>query len=110
MKKFLILPLFCTILANCAQKPEDIGASYVSPTTYLAFSCNQLASEARRLDNAYTQAAASQRQARTNDTVGVILIGLPTASLSGSNIAPQIASLKGQIETVHRTQISKNCV
>lgn len=68
------------------------------------------AAEAARVDNAFVRVAAQQEQARTNDTVGVILLGLPTASLSGGNVAPQIADLKGRKETLHQTQIQRNCI
>lgn len=96
--------------AACAKKPEDIAPAYVSPTTYQTHSCSQLAAEARRVDVALAEASAAQQQARQNDTVGVIFLGLPTASLSGSNIAPQIATLKGQKQTIEQTQITKNCI
>ncbi|WP_339855942.1 hypothetical protein [Roseovarius nubinhibens] len=98
------------VLAGCAKKPEDISPAYISPTSYQSFNCKQLAAEARRVDVALTEASAAQMQARKNDTTGVILLGLPTASLSGSNIAPQIASLKGQKQTIHQTQIAKHCI
>lgn len=110
MKTQMIIAAACLFAAGCAQKPEDVQAAYISPTTYQGWSCAQLAAEAARVDNAYTRASAQQTQARTNDTVGVILIGLPTASLSGSNIAPQIADLKGRKEVLHQTQIQKNCI
>ncbi|WP_281405000.1 hypothetical protein [Nitratireductor sp. XY-223] len=42
-----------------------------------------------------------------NDVVGVILIGLPVSSLSGDNIAPQIARLKGEKEAIRQAQIKR---
>lgn len=41
--------------------------------------------------------------------VGVILIGLPVSSLSGDNIAPEIARLKGEQEAVRKAMVLKNC-
>ena len=98
------------VLSGCAQKPEAIAPAYVSPTTYQAFNCDQLSLEASRLDAAYTRAAATQNKARQDDTVGVILLGLPTASLSGGNVADQIAYLKGHQDALHQTQISRSCI
>lgn len=108
MKSAIPLLIVATVGA-CAQKPEAIQAAYVSPTTYSGFSCSQLRAEAVRVDAAYTRAAAQQNKARSNDTVGVILLGLPVSSLSGENVAAQIADLKGRRETIQQTQISKGC-
>lgn len=99
-----------TTLAACAQKPEDIQSSYVSPSTYNGWSCPQLQAEATRVDNALARASAQQSKARSNDTAGVIFLGLPVSSLSGSNVAPQIADLKGHKEIIERTQIQRNCI
>ncbi|MDE8343024.1 MAG: hypothetical protein POG24_04320 [Acidocella sp.] len=96
-------------LASCAQAPESIQPAYVSTITYQNLTCEQLSQEQVNLDNAYTSAAAEQSHARTADTWGVILIGLPTASLSGENIASQVASIKGQQEAVRQSEILKNC-
>ncbi|MBM7067731.1 hypothetical protein [Actibacterium sp. 188UL27-1] len=98
------------VLCGCAQKPEAIAPAYVSPTTYQSFGCSALRAEAVRVDNALARASAQQNKARQNDTVGVILLGLPTASLSGSNVADQVASLKGQKQTIRQTQIRKRCI
>ena len=102
--------LAAIVVSGCAKKPEAIAPAYVSPTTYQSFSCRALASEARRVDQALANASAQQTKARQNDTWGVILIGLPTSSLSGGNVAPQIAELKGQKQTLEQTQIQKGCV
>lgn len=103
-----ILGLTIAITA-CAQKPEDIQPSYISPNTYSNLNCAQLRAEAARVDNAYTRAAAAQKQARSNDTAGVILLGLPVSSLSGANQAAQIGDLKGRQEVLAQTMIERNC-
>ena len=46
---------------------------------------------------------------RSQRPVGVIFLGLPTGSMSGGNIAPEIARLKGEIEAVNRAQRIKGC-
>lgn len=97
------------LVAACAQKPEDIQASYISPNTYTNLNCAQLRAEAARVDNAYTRAAAAQNKARSNDTAGVILLGLPVSSLSGANQAAQIGDLKGRQEVLAQTMIERNC-
>lgn len=96
-------------LSCCAATPESIAPAYVSEMTYHNWSCQQLAEEEARLNVAYASAAAQQNNARTNDTIGVIFLGLPVSSMSGGNVAPQIANLKGQQDAVRKTQTLKNC-
>jgi len=96
-------------LGACAKSPESIAPSYVSEVSYQAWSCPQLAEETLRLSSAYASAAQQQEKARTNDVVGVILIGLPVSSLSGDNIAPEIGRLKGEQEAVRKAMVIKNC-
>lgn len=108
--KIVSVIVFMGVMAGCAKSPESIQASYISPTTYTGWSCKQLASEAARIDSAYSQAAQQQKNARTNDIVGVVLIGLPVSSLSGDNISGQIADLKGRKATLEQAQTRKNCL
>lgn len=89
--------------------PESIPPAYVSYMSYMGWTCDQLAEEQGRLVSALSSASDAQRQARTNDTVGVICIGLPVSSLSGSNQASNIARLKGELEALQKAMIQKNC-
>ncbi len=59
--------------------------------------------------SANANAANLQNQARTGDTVGVLLIGLPMASMTGQNVAPEVARLKGEHEAVYKAAIEKGC-
>jgi len=78
-------------LCACAKSPESISPSYISDVGYQSWTCQQLAGEELRLRDALATASTQQEKARTNDTVGVIFLGLPVSSLSGDNIAPEIA-------------------
>ncbi len=98
------------LTAGCAKAPESIQASYVSDVNYSGWSCKQLGQEEQRLSAAYASTAAQQNKARNNDVVGIILIGLPVSSLSGDNVAPEIARLKGNQEAVQRAMIKNNCL
>lgn len=97
------------VLAGCAKAPGSIAPSYVSEVPYQSYSCKQLGEEQARLAQAYVLAAKQQEDARTGDAMGVFFLGMPTSSLSGGNIAPEIASLKGQTVAVEKTIIAKNC-
>jgi len=96
-------------LGACAQSPEAIQPAYVSSVLYQSWTCLQLGEEQQHLASAFATASAQQNQARTNDTVGVLLIGLPVSSMSGENIASQIAHLKGEQEAVRQAMTHNSC-
>src|SRR5688572_20471078 len=97
------------MLVGCAKSPESIAPSYISDVGYQNWTCEQLAGEQMRVSQALATASTQQRKARTNDTVGVIFLGLPVSSLSGDNIAPEIARLKGENEALIRAMRIKGC-
>ena len=109
MKKIIAIALATGLVAGCAATPESIAPSYVSTVTYENWTCKQLGEEAARLNAAYATAADQQHKARNNDTVGVLLLGLPVSSLSGQNVAAQVASLKGNQVAVQQSATLKNC-
>lgn len=101
--------LAAVALSGCAKAPETIAPSYVSEVPYQSYTCTQLGQEKARLEQAYAVTAKAQNDARTGDAWGVFLLGMPTSSLSGGNVAAEVASLKGQMVAVDRTIIAKNC-
>ena len=109
MKPVIITVLFAALFTGCAKAPQSIAPAYISHVPYQEWTCSQLGQEVVRVDAALTQASVQQQKARGNDIVGVILIGLPVSSLSGDNIAPQIANLKGQKNAIEQVLITKNC-
>ncbi|MFT3732091.1 MAG: hypothetical protein QM780_11835 [Hyphomicrobium sp.] len=104
-----ILGMVVLFVSACAKSPDSISPAYVSEVGYQNWSCTQLAEESSRLSTALASASVQQENARTTDTVGVILIGLPVSSLSGDNIAPEIARLKGETEAVRKASLIKSC-
>lgn len=109
MKRIVTALTCATFVTGCAATPDSIAPAYVSEVGYQNWSCQQLAEEQSRLSAAYAMAASAQEKARSNDTMGVIFLGLPVSSMSGGNVAPQIASLKGQQEATRKAMILKNC-
>jgi hypothetical protein len=99
----------CGLLAACAASPERIAPSYVSTMVYQNRSCQQLAGEDGSLHAAYVTAADEQSKAHTTDKIGILLLGLPIGSMTGENVAHQVASLKGQMVAVHQTEAQKSC-
>ena len=103
------LVIVAAALCGCAKSPESISPAYTSDITYKPLSCQDLEIEFARISQALATASAQQEKARTNDTVGVIFLGLPVSTLSGDNIAPEIARLKGEDEAIHRVSLQKHC-
>lgn len=77
--------------------------------SYRSWTCAQLNEEFERLHVALARASRQQEDARTTDAVGILLIGLPVSTLSGENIAPEIARLKGEVEAVRKAAITTQC-
>lgn len=109
MPRIVVLLAAAVALVACAQSPEAIQPAYVSPMTFNGWSCEQMGAEEARLGSALASASAQQSQARSNDIAGVIFLGLPVASMSGKNIAPQIARYKGEQEALRQARIGGNC-
>ncbi|MEL6225751.1 MAG: hypothetical protein AAFR01_01860, partial [Pseudomonadota bacterium] len=73
-------------------------------------SCDELAAESHRLHAAYKIALADQDEARFHDGVGLLLIGLPVASMTGQDVTGEIARIKGQHLTVDRVARQRGCI
>jgi hypothetical protein len=97
------------LLAACAAKPESIQPAYVSPVTYDSWTCPQLAQESARVESALATASKQQQAARDHDTAGILFLGLPTGSMSGEAIAPEVARLKGSKEAIQQSMTLKSC-
>ena len=109
MKNSLLIAGTLVSLAACATAPENITPQYVSVTQYQSLSCEQLGVELARTEDALAVASGQQKKARSNDTLGVLFLGLPVSSLSGSNKASYIAQLKGQVEAMSQVTNTKDC-
>ncbi len=108
MKKILLCVILSTV-AGCAASPESIQPAYVSAMSYATWTCPQLAEEQFHLASALATASSQQSSARTGDALGVLLVGMPVSSMTGGNVAPQIALYKGQQEAVRQAAIGKSC-
>jgi hypothetical protein len=71
--------------------------------------CEQLGQESQRLNDALKTASEKQKSASSKDALGVFLIGMPLGSMSGEDIGPEVARLKGEVEAVQRAQNRKGC-
>jgi hypothetical protein len=97
-------------LAACATPPESIPAATIPSSTYAGYSCDRLLDLRLRIEDALQVAMMQQKSASNTDAWGVFLVGMPVASLSGADIAPRVASLKGQRATVTDLISTQRCI
>ncbi len=109
MYRVTVILAAAALVTACAATPESIAPAYVSDLQFQSLTCDQLVEETTRVEQALSQASAQQNRARSNDTWGVILLGLPVSSLSGGNVAEQIAQLKGYQVALAKQRNLKNC-
>ena len=106
---------FATLtLAACASKSSDITPAYVSPVTYQAYTCQQLAQEAQAVSVRAAQVSGAQDKKRTDDQVATgvaIVVFWPAAFLVGGDgpMAAELAQLKGQMVAIEQANIQKRC-
>jgi len=108
-KPFMLFIIAAVCLAACASSPEHIAPAKVSEEPYLAWTCERLGEESYRLRDALVAASAKQQRAAENDAVGVFLIGLPVASMSGGDVSPEVSRLKGESAAVRKAATKNGC-
>lgn len=108
-KSTLFVAAIALTMAGCASAPSSIKPASVSVSGYAGLSCGQLASKANALAASYKVAADKQSSTRKGDVMGVLLIGLPTASMSGKDNSAEIARIKGEQAAVSKARTAKGC-
>lgn len=96
-------------LVACAKSPGDIQAIAPPTNSYQGMTCEQLASE-RNAETAKLDALSEQQSdARTADTIGVLLIGVPVGSFEGRDKEPEIAATKGRLDAINARSTEQGC-
>lgn len=83
-------------LAACAASPDKIAPVSMG-SAYAGVSCSRASAERAAAAEALAALEDRQRDAARNDAIGVILIGVPVASLSGNDAAGEIGLEKGRV-------------
>jgi hypothetical protein len=101
-------------VAGCASKSSDITAAYVSPVTYMNYTCQQLGLEAQSVSARAASLAGAQDDQRTRDQVATgvaIVVFWPAAFLVGGDkqTSSELAQMKGQMVAIEQASIQKNC-
>lgn len=111
------LPAFAAILvslAACANKSDEIAASFVSPTPYQGMTCQQLAAEAQVVANRAAAASTAQDKKASNDAVatgvGVVLFWPALFFIKGDGSqAAEVGRLKGEMQAIETANTANNC-
>ena len=109
MMKPIFLAFATLALAAGAKQPDQIAATQFDDDVYARHSCSKLAAESLKQQQKLANLSAEQKSAANNDVVGVILIGLPTASISGNDKEAQISITKGRLQAIERSKAAKSC-
>ena len=82
---------------------------YVSDVPYQGLSCQQLGADQERLLDADQRLSGEQSVASKDDTIGVLLLGLPIGSMVGEDRTEKLARVRGELEAVQTALRSKDC-
>lgn len=108
------LAISAVVLSGCAQPPDQVAASYVSPSTYKGQSCKQLMNERNEIVGLVNNLTAEQKEAATTDAVatGVALLVFWPAAIAlaaTKDNADALASAKGNYDAITAQMKSQGC-
>ena len=115
MKKLVyIFGVLALLFAGCAQKADNIKASYVSPLKYESYTCEQLKEEIFRINEKTAALAGQQNSTSTKDavamTAGVVIFWPALFLLAlGDDEKEQIARMKGEYNAIKIAAEKKKC-
>ena len=110
MRKYLVLSVCAAVtMSACAKRPGAITATNIPASAYSNMDCQTLATTLTNEKNTLAILSKSQNSAATADAVGVFLVGIPAASLTGGDQEGDIAVSKGKIVALEATQQGKGC-
>lgn len=114
-RKIVVVLLCATILQyGCSTSSKNISASYVSPLQYQSYDCDQLSSEARRIQARVSELSGRLDKAASNDkwimTAGLLVAWPALFALGGTKEQEaEFARLKGDYDAIHQSAVLKKC-
>lgn len=101
-------------LSACAQSPNQVEASYVSPSTYAGRSCNTLMAERNEIVSRVNVLTKEQQTAATTDAVatGVALVIFWPAAIAlaaTKDNATALAAAKGNYDAITKQMQKQGC-
>lgn len=113
--KPLCLALCASVVASgCAQPPDQVEASYVSPSTYAGRSCTQLMDERNEIASRVNALNKAQKDAATTDAVatGVALVVFWPAAFAlaaTKDNAGALSAAKGNYDAITTQMRKQGC-
>ena len=101
------------VLAGCGPSLAEPRSTYVPPSAYLTYDCQQLVREARAISSRSASLAGLQQGARTPDA-GVndsTVIPWPKAfsQVGDENTANELALMRGQMLAIEEASVRAQC-
>lgn len=87
------------LLAACAQPPSAIAPVSMG-NAFAALSCNEAATMLNTELQTLAALEARQSNAAVTDAMTVFLVLVPVSSLTGQNVAGDLATSKGKVEAL----------
>lgn len=100
--------LLVVLLSGCASHPDDIAPESVSAEPYKELSCDALGEELTRSKEALAEASKRQKDKRTTDGVGNVLL-LPGLLSLAKDSSEAVAFYKGEVATLTRELDLRGC-
>ena len=102
------------VTSGCATGSNGIASSYTSPMQFQSYDCEQLASEAQRLQGRSTQLGARLDQAASADAalvgVGLLLFWPALFALGGTKAQEaDYARMKGEYDAIVQSGVIRKC-
>ena len=115
MKKTTAAILACTLaISACSTSSKKISATYITPTQYHNYDCDQLRAESMRISGRVNQLTGRLDEAASNDKaiagVGMILFWPALFALGGTKQQEaELSRLKGEYDAIEATSTTKKC-
>jgi len=115
MKRVTLSVLSLAIaLAGCATASKDVATNYVSPVQFQSYDCDQIQSEALRIQARVSQLGGRLDEAASNDKaiagVGLLLFWPALFALGGTKQQEaEYARLKGEYDAIQQSAVAKKC-
>jgi hypothetical protein len=103
MKRLVIAAATMAALSACAQNPASIAPAY---TDYSTMSCAQARANLPQARANEASLSQTQSNAAMTDAATVFLILVPVSSLTGQNVAGELAQAKGVVDALEARLMS----
>lgn len=107
--RLILLSLSLCVVGGCAKRADSITPVTIPIAAYSNLDCAQLSQELISESNNAAFLSRKQNEAATGDAIGVFLIGVPTASITGHDREGKLAVSKGKVLSIESAIQAKGC-